>query len=144
LFAAEVDAEVEFAGEVVEGVGLGGFGCFALFDEFVGKLDGALICEFAFVFLGPGFGIGESIAKCGDVDGKAVVFCVVNGDVMAFEDFGAGPEFVEKVPLSIGCADDAEFFGSAAEAVADGGEDGFPDGFGISWKANSVRMRLAE
>jgi hypothetical protein len=39
---------------------------------------------------------------------------------MAFEDLQGGPEFVKEVTLTVGCADDAMFLGSAAEAIANG------------------------
>jgi hypothetical protein len=112
-------------------MGFGGFGGFALFDEFVWVQDGALVGECAFVFLGPGFGVEEAILERGDVDGEFLRDGVVDGDFVAGKDFGVGPEFVEIVSLSVGCGDDAEFFGSAAERIADGGEDGFPDGLGV-------------
>ena len=102
-----------------------------MFDEFVGVQDGALVGELAFVFLGPGFGVEEAGFEGLDVDGEFLSDGVVDGDFVAREDFGVGPEFVEIVRLAVGCGDDAEFFGSAAKWVADGWEDGFPDGFGI-------------
>ena len=83
VFAGEVDADVEVAAvgaEDLRGAGFEGFGALAGLDEVVGEEDAGSVEEFAIVFLGEGFGIGEAALKEGDVDGEAVGDGVVDGD----------------------------------------------------------------
>jgi hypothetical protein len=93
VFAGEVDADVEVAAvgaEDLRGAGFEGFGALAGLDEVVGEEDAGLIEEFAIVFLGEGFGIGEAALEERDVDGEAIADGVVDGDFLAREYGRAG------------------------------------------------------
>ena len=88
VFAGEVDAHIEIGtvgAEDLRGAGFEGFGALAGLDEFVREEDAGLVEEFAIVFLGECFGIGEAALEDRDVDGETVGDGVVDGDAGAVE-----------------------------------------------------------
>ncbi len=126
MFAAEIDAEVNGIFCIAEAGCATGVGMFAGLNEIVIEEDGTGVREFAFVFLGPGFGIIEAGAEVTDINGQSLGDGIVNGDAMAGV-FGTGPEVVEFIGESVGSADDAEFFCAAPERIGNAGVDRTPD-----------------
>src|SRR5688572_13683905 len=130
MFAAEINAEEEFAGvsgDRVDGGELRGVGRFAGLDQFVGEKNGGLVEELAFVFLGPGIGIENALLEDVEIQREILRECVVDGDLVFGEGGGFVPKFVKEITLAVGRADDAELFGAAAQVVGDGGKDRLPD-----------------
>ena len=125
VFAAEINAEEEFAGvsgDRVEGGEFRGVRRFTSLDQFVGKKNGGLVKELAFVLLGPGTGIENALLEDLEVQREILRECVVDGDLVFGEGGGFVPKFVKEITLAVWGADDAELFGAAAEVVRDGGK----------------------